>query len=205
MRIQGTTACLLSLGKNHTLYQTWTLRWLPTAISRIAPRRRAHHLPTDNPLTRLSATAVREQFFPHHHIARPGERVADIYAHQLFFDLSTPKRSSKYFNGWVRDFQKKIESLKTSGRTLIFSDGAYWTKTSRASYTFTAYHEAKWHDTSWWCPAGSSYDSEITALEEAIQWATIKHIKNPIFFIDNKSVITSFLDLNTHSSQLSSI
>ncbi|KAF8663360.1 hypothetical protein AX14_006991 [Amanita brunnescens Koide BX004] len=205
MRIHGTIARLLSLGENHALYRAWTLRWLPTAISRTAPRHRARHLLTDNPLTRLSATTVREQFFPHHSTARPGERVADLYAHQLFFDLSAPKRSSKHFNGWVRDFQEKINALKANGHTLIFSDGAYWTRTSRASYAFTAFHEGKWHDTSWWCPAGSSYDSEIAALEEAIQWAITNHIKDPVFFIDNKSVITSFLHLDTHSSQLSSI
>ncbi|KAF8705650.1 hypothetical protein AX14_013860 [Amanita brunnescens Koide BX004] len=154
---------------------------------------------------RLSATAVREQFFPHHHIARPGERVADIYDQRIFFDLTAPKRASKFFDGWVRDFKVKIENLKRSGRTLIFTDGAYWTRSSRAAYAFTAFHNAEWHDVSWWCPAGSSYDSELAALEEAIQWAVVNRVQDPIFFVDNKAVVTSFLDLDTHSSQLSSI
>ncbi|KAF8662009.1 hypothetical protein AX14_007127, partial [Amanita brunnescens Koide BX004] len=205
MRLQGTIARILSLGENHSLYRAWTLRWLPTAISRTTPRRRARHLPTDNPLTRLSATTVREQFFPHHPAARPGERITDVYAHRLFFDLSTPKRASKFFDGWVRDFKKKLEDLKTENRTLIFSDGAYWAKSSHASYAFTAFHNQRWHDCNGWCPAGSSYDSELAALEEAIQWAVVQNVQSPIFFIDNKSVITSFLDLDTHSSQVSSI
>ena len=58
MRLQGMTARLLSLGEHHSLYQAWTLRWLPTTISRLPPRRRARHLPTDNPLARLSAVTV---------------------------------------------------------------------------------------------------------------------------------------------------
>ena len=205
MRLNSTTARLLSLGEEHSLYRTRTLRWLPTDIARTAPRRRARHLPTDNPLTRLSATAVREQFFPHHPTARPGERIADIFDHRLYFDLSAPKRSSKFFNSWVRDFKTKIETLKNDSRMLIFSDGAYWTKSSRASYAFTAFHASEWHDHFGWCPAGSSFDSEIAALEEAIQWAVVRRIPNPIFFIDNKSVLLSFLNLDTHSSQLSSI
>ena len=49
------------------------------------------------------------------------------------------------------------------------------------------------------------HTTEIAALEEAIQWAVIKGVPNPIFFIDNKVVLTSFLDLTTHSSQMSSI
>ncbi|KAF8730031.1 hypothetical protein AX14_005795 [Amanita brunnescens Koide BX004] len=205
MRLQGMTARLLSLGEHHALYQAWTLRWLPHAILRIPPRRRARHLPTDNPLARLSAPEVREQFFPHHYIARPGERVSDLYPHRLFFDLSAPKKSSKFFDGWVHDLKTKIRSLVADGRSLIFSDGAYWTKSSRAAYAFSAFHNSAWHDTSGWCPAGSSFDVELAALEEAIQWVVVCKISNPIFFIDNKAVLLSFLDLNTHSSQMASI
>ena len=205
MRLRGTTARLLSLGENHALYRTWTLRWLPKALSHTPPRRRARHLPTDNPLMRLSATDVREQFFPHHPIARPGERVADIFAHRILFDISAPKRSSKFFDSWVRDFKEKVENLKRDNRSLIFTDGAYWSKSSRAAYAFTAYHSDTWHDNHGWCVAGSSFDAEIAALEEAVQWAVIRQIPNPVFFIDNKSVLLSFLDLDTHSSQTSSI
>ena len=205
MRLQGMAARLISLGKHHSLYCAWTLRWLPTAISHTPPRRRARHLPTDNPLMRLSASTVREQFFPHHPVARPGERVSDLYSDRIFFDLSAPKRASKFFDGWVRDFKNKISALIMDGRSLIFSDGAYWTKTSRASFAFTAFYNGTWHNTSGWCPAGSSYDAELAALEEAIQWTTVRRISDPIFFIDNKSVLLSFLDLNTHSSQTSSI
>ncbi|KAF8675692.1 hypothetical protein AX14_005027 [Amanita brunnescens Koide BX004] len=205
LRLRGITARLLSLGENHSLYRAWTLRWLPSAILNVPPRRRARHLPTDNPLSRLTAPDVREQFMPSHPISRPGERVADIYPHRIFFDLSAPKRASKSFAGWVRDFKNKIASLQSSNRSLLFSDGAYWAKSSRAAYAFTAFHDNAWHDFSGWCPAGSSYDAEMAALEEAIQWAVVHHVTNPVFFVDNKSVLTSFLDLKTHSSQLSSI
>ena len=205
MRLQGMTARLLSLGEHHSLYRTWTLRWLPNAIAHTPPRRRARHLPTDNPLTRLSAPGVREQFFPHHPTARPGERVADIYSDRIYFDLSAPKKSSKFFDGWVRDLKTKISSLMTDNRSLIFSDGAYYHKTARASYAFSAFHDRTWHDTTGWCPTGSSFDAELAALEEALQWAVVRQINDPIFFIDNKAVLLSFLDLDTHSSQAASV
>ncbi|KAF8643544.1 hypothetical protein AX14_009542 [Amanita brunnescens Koide BX004] len=41
MRLQGTTARILSLGDSHSLHRAATLRWLPTAISKVTPRRRA--------------------------------------------------------------------------------------------------------------------------------------------------------------------
>ena len=205
MRLHGMAARLTSLGENHSLSRTWALRWLPATISNVPPRRRARHLPSDNPLLQLSTSAVKEQFMPFHPISRPGNRVSDIFSDRLFFELSAPKRSSKLFTAWVRDFKQRIESLKSSRCTLIFSDGAFWSKSARASYAYTVYREGSWHDHTFWCPAGSSYDSEIAALEEAIQWSIINKVKDPIFFIDNKAVIASFLDLNTHSSQMSSI
>ena len=205
MRLHSMAARLLSLGENHALYRTWTLRWLPKSIARVNPRRHAHHLPTDNPLSRLSATGVKEQFFPHHPISRPGEHIVDKYPDHLFFDLSAPKRSSKLFDGWVRDLKNKITSLQAAGRSMIFSDSAYWSKLSRASYAFAAFHNSEWHDSFGWCPAGSSFDAELAAFEEALQWTITQNIHDPIFFIDNKSVLTSFLDLDTHSSQLASI
>ena len=205
MRLQGMISRLLSLGEHHSLYRAWTLRWLPTAISRTPPRHQARHLPTDNPLSRLSAATVREQFFPHHSIARPGERVVDLYADCVFFDLMAPKQSSKLFDPWVRDLKSKINTLMNENRSIIFSNGAFWSKSAQASYAFTAYHNSSWHDIAGWCPAGSSFDAEIAALEEAVQWVVIQRISNPIFFIDNKSVLTSFLNLDTHSSQMASI
>ncbi|KAF8674803.1 hypothetical protein AX14_005230 [Amanita brunnescens Koide BX004] len=205
MRLQGLTARLTSLGERHSLSQSRALRWVPTAISNVLPRRRARHLPSDNPLSRLSTSVIQEQFMPFHPISRPGERVADLYHDRLFFEMSAPKRSSKLFAAWVWDFKLRIDALKKSGRLLIFTDGAYWNKSARASYAFTVFQHGTWHDHYWWCPAGSSYDSEIAALEEAIQWAVTNNVKNPVFFVDNKAVLTTFLDLTTHSSQMSSI
>ena len=205
MRLHGMAARLITLGENHSLSQMWALRWLPAAISNVPPQRRAQHLPSDNPLLRLSTSAVREQFMPFHPISRPGNHVSDIFSDRIFFELSAPKRSSKLFAAWVRDFKQRIDSLKTSKRTLIFTDGAFWAKTARASYAFTAYHDGAWHNHTFWCPAGSSYDAELAALEEAIQWSIVRNIHDPIFFVDNKAVLASFLDLDIHSSQMLSI
>ncbi|KAF8686199.1 hypothetical protein AX14_003859 [Amanita brunnescens Koide BX004] len=50
MRLHGMAARLTTLGENHSLSRTWTLRWLPIAISNVPPQHRARHLPSDNPL-----------------------------------------------------------------------------------------------------------------------------------------------------------
>ena len=104
MRLHGTAARLSTLGENHSLSRTWALRWLPMAISNVPPRHRARHLPSDNPLLRLSTSVIREQFMPFHPISRPGNRVADLFSNRIFFELSAPKHSSKFFAAWVRNF-----------------------------------------------------------------------------------------------------
>ncbi|KAF8637519.1 hypothetical protein AX14_010293 [Amanita brunnescens Koide BX004] len=43
------------------------------------------------------------------------------------------------------------------------------------------------------------------APPSSFQDVIVQRIEDPIFFVDNKAVLTSFLDLDTHSSQLSSI
>ena len=58
-----------------------------------------------------------------------------------------------------------------------------------------------------WCAAASSYDSELAALESAIQWVSIHrpHTTHVCIASDNKSVLNSFLDMSAHSSQASSL
>ena len=76
---------------------------------------------------------------------------------------------------------------------------------ARGAQSFTAYHGGIWQDHSDWCPAGSSFDSEIVAVESAIQWACVCKLPNPIFFIDNKVALSSFLDTRVRGSQMSCI
>ncbi|KAF8707301.1 hypothetical protein AX14_013649 [Amanita brunnescens Koide BX004] len=121
-----------------------------------------------------------------------------VSAYQIYFPIGFSSTSPP-------QKERPNSSMDGDGRSLVYSDGAYWTKTSCTSYAFTAFHDGAWHDTLGWCPAGSSYDAELAALEEAIQWAIVRCIPDPIFLIDNKSVLLSFLDLSTHSSQTSSI
>ena len=87
-----------------------------------------------------------------------------------------------------------ILELHSSGRHVIYTDGAFWNKSSHGSYSFTVFHHNTWTDFFGWCHAGSSFDAEITALEEAIQWACIQKIDDPFFLVDNKAALSSFLD-----------
>ena len=62
LRLRGAAAQVTSLGEEHSLSRSLALRWLPNAIASTTPRRRARHLPTNNPLSRLSTSAIKEQF-----------------------------------------------------------------------------------------------------------------------------------------------
>ena len=76
----------------------------------------------------------------------------------------------------------------------IYTDGAFWNKTTHGAYSFTCYRNGTWSNFFSWCPAGSSFDTEIVAIEEAVQWACIQNLDGPLFFIDNKAALSSFLN-----------
>ncbi|KAF8642905.1 hypothetical protein AX14_009680 [Amanita brunnescens Koide BX004] len=142
---------------------------------------------------------------PHHPLSRPGDRVADLFTSRFSIDAYSPKKGSSLFKAWCSDLVASILVLHSSDRPIIYTDGAYCNKTARGAFSFTCYHQDTWQDFFNWCPAGSSFDSEITTIEQAIQWACVRELVDPIFFIDNKAALTSFLDTRIRSSHMASI
>ena len=205
LRLRGLQARLTTLDDRHIARTTWSLRWINPKIRQTQPRTRPRHLPSDNPLERLATDAVREQFLPFHASSLPGGRVIDIFHNRLLVDTYSPKKGSSLFKAWLSDLAKSIALLHSLDQPIIYTDGAYWNKTARGAYSFTVFHRGSWHDFFNWCPAGSSFDAEIAAIEEAIQWVCVNRLPNPIFFIDNKAALGSFLDTRVRSSQMASI
>ncbi|KAF8684340.1 hypothetical protein AX14_004144 [Amanita brunnescens Koide BX004] len=205
LRFHGLRARLTTLDDYHIASSSRSLRWTDPRIRSIRPRSRPRHLPSDNPLTRLATDDVREQFSPFHATARPGYRIRDRFPHLILIDAYSPKKNSTLFKAWLRDLSASISILHSSGRPILYTDGAYWNSSARGAHSFTCFHNGTWQDFSNWCPAGSSFDAEVVAIEVAIQWACTQHLINPVFFINNKAALTSFLDTRIWSSQMSCI
>ncbi|KAF8703069.1 hypothetical protein AX14_014235 [Amanita brunnescens Koide BX004] len=205
MRFHGLQARLTTLDDYHIAHTTWSLRWTHPRLRSIKPKSRPCHLPSDNPLDRLATDEVKEQFLPFHATSRPGERLLDLFAYRITINASSPKKGSSLFKAWLRDLSGFISALHSSGQHVIYTDGAFWNKSSRGSYSFTVFHNGLWSDFSGWCPAGSSFDAEIVALEEAVQWACVQKIDKPVFFVDNKAVLSSFLDTQVRPSQMATV
>ena len=205
LRFRGLQARLTTLDDRHIARTTWSLQWVNPRIRQIRPRTRPRHLPPDNPLARLATDAVREQFLPFHASSLPGNRVIDIYSDRITIDTYSPKKGSSLFKAWLSDLANTVALLHSSDQPIIYTDGAYWNKSARGAYSFSVFHRGLWHDSFNWCPAGSSFDAEIAAIGEAVQWACVNRLSNPIFFIDNKAALGSFLDTHVRSSQMASI
>ena len=194
LHFHGLKARLSTLNDYHIACSSRSLQWINPKIRSTKPRSRPRHLPDDNPLTRLTTDAVREQFMAFHATSRPGCRTQDAFPHRVDIDSYSPKKGSSVFKAWLRDLTESISSLHSSGRPILYTDGAYWNKTARGAQSFTCFRNGAWEDFSDWCPAGSSFDAEIVAIETAIQWACTKQLSDPVFFVDNKAALNSFLD-----------
>ncbi|KAF8669597.1 hypothetical protein AX14_005999 [Amanita brunnescens Koide BX004] len=205
LRFHGLQARLSTLSDSHITRTVWSQRWINPRVRDIRPRTRPRHLPSDNPCERLATDLVREQFLPHHPLSRPGNRVSDLFMDHITINTYSPKKGSTLFKAWCSDLTVTISALHSSGRPVIYTDGAFWNKTARGSFSFTCFHRGAWHDFYNWCPAGSSFDFEIAAIEQAIQWACIQKLDDPVFLIDNKAALSSFLDTRVRSSHMASI
>ena len=205
LRFRGLQARLSTLDDYHIARTAWSLRWLNPKIRNVRPRTRPRHLPSDNPMERLATDLIREQFDPYHPLSRPGNHVIDKFMDLITIDAYSPKKGSSLFKAWLSDLTAAISKLHSTDRPVIYTDGAFWNSTAKGSFSFTCYHRSTWTDVFDWCPAGSSFDAEIAAIESAIQWVCTRGLRDPILYIDNKAALTSFLDTRVRSSHMATI
>ncbi|KAF8652841.1 hypothetical protein AX14_008332 [Amanita brunnescens Koide BX004] len=125
LRFHGLRARLTTLDDSHIASSSRSLRWTDPRIRSIRPRSRPRHLPNDNPLTRLATDDVREQFLPFHATAHPGCRIPDLFPHLVAIDAYSPKKNSSLFKAWLHDLSVSISLLHSSGRPILYTDGAY--------------------------------------------------------------------------------
>ena len=205
LRFRGLQARLSTLDDYHIAHSSRSLRWIDPKIRTVRPKLRPQHLPTDNPLDRLATSDIREQFSTSHPLSRPGDRVIDLFSDRISIDSYSPKKGSSLFKAWVRDLKSSISELHSAGLPVLYTDGSFHNKTARGSLSFTCFHNSNWHDVFDWCPAGSSFDTEVAAIKSAIQWACLKRLHNPILFVDNKAALASFLDTRVRCSQMACV
>ncbi|KAF8666919.1 hypothetical protein AX14_006419 [Amanita brunnescens Koide BX004] len=181
-------------------------RWNNPAYTAVLRKTRPAHLPSNVPFRRLRTHLVQEQFEHASDAQRPGQRVQDLYETQITIDTSSPKKSAKTFKAWVESLQKDLQALQqVPDSIVIFTDGAYHHSDHRAAYTYTyvTNDHATWHEAFGWCPAASSFDAEIRAIEGALKHATTRTPFTRIaLVIDNKAAANALFNFSVQSSQM---
>ena len=212
LMLVGYVARIHTLPDNHLLKCTWGQDTLPSRLQHFWPRRRPHHLPSDNPLARLRRDGViNKQFDEFNPANRPGCRVVDLFPAQFdYLHLNAPKKGSDGFKDWITAFKGWIQQMEMEGQWMIYTNGGFWKNDKRGTHAMVATRGgciiAK---EAGWVPAASSFDSELAALLNPISWvvdnSTLITTPNIYFLINNKSVIQSFLQMHIWSSQMTSL
>ena len=184
-----------------------TQKWTNPAHSSISRKTRPAHLPSDVPFRRIRTHHVQEQFEYASDLQRPGQRVRDVYADRITVDTYSPKKGTTSFKAWVRDLKQEIEQTQYKpGSVAIYTDGAFHHRDYKAAFAFTVLQNDAWHDHYDWCPAASSFDAELRAIEAALAYATTRiHCTHITLFVDNKAAANSLFSFDVKSSQLSVI
>ena len=87
---------------------------------------------------------------------------------------------------------------------VVYTDGAFHHDDYRAAFAFTLFRNGTWHDQFNWCPAASSFDAEIRAIEAALAYIVTRTPSTHVtLFIDNKAAANAIFNFGVKSSQLS--
>ncbi|KAF8625366.1 hypothetical protein AX14_011634, partial [Amanita brunnescens Koide BX004] len=109
------------------------------------------------------------------------------------------------FKAWVRDLKTEIRQKHNDPQNVvIYTNGAFHHSDYKAAFAFTIVQDDSWYDQYDWCPAASSFDAELRAIEAALEYVTTRMAHSHIIlFIDNKATANSLFDFNIKSSQMS--
>ena len=204
-QLHGFRARITALPPNHILCTAMTQKWTNPAYASISRKTRPAHLPSDVPFRRLRTYHVQEQFEHASDLQRPGHRVLDIFSSRITVDTYSPAKGTDLFKAWVRDLKQEIEQVHHEPDSVaIYTDGAFHHDDYKAAFAFTVLQNGEWHDQYDWCPAASSFDAELRAIEAALAHLTTRTLCNrATIFIDNKAAANSLFNFNVKSSQLS--
>ncbi|KAF8623445.1 hypothetical protein AX14_011925, partial [Amanita brunnescens Koide BX004] len=182
-----------------------TQKWTNPVYASISRKTRPAHLPSDVPFRRLRTHHVQEQFEYASDLQRPGQWVLDKYADRVTIDTYSPKKGTASFKAWVKDLKIEIEQLHSEPHVVvIYTDGAFHHKDYKAAFAFTIFQNGLWNDQCDWCPAASSFDAELRAIESALAYLTTRTAcTRAILFIDNKAAANALFNFDVKSSQMS--
>ncbi|KAF8646249.1 hypothetical protein AX14_009100 [Amanita brunnescens Koide BX004] len=130
-----------------------------------------------------------------------------MHPDRITIDTASPKKGTELFKAWVRNLKKEIHQMhETSDGAIVYTDGAYHHSDHKAAYAFTVFDSGSWYDRYGWCPAASSFDAEMRAIE-----STLEHIvtrtahSNVTIIIDNKAAANALFNFDVKSSQMTVI
>ena len=204
-QLHGFRARIAALPYNHILCTTMNQKWTNPAYAGISRKTRPAHLPSDVPFRRLRTHLVQEQFEHSSDLQQPGVWVLDLFNDRIIVDTSSPKKGTKSFTAWVENLKTKIEQMHNRPNSAtVYTDGAYHHSDHKASFAFTIFQGTTWHDSYGWCPATSSFDAELRAIEAALEHVTTRsHHDHVTLVIDNKAAANSLFNFEVKSSQMS--
>ncbi|KAF8633906.1 hypothetical protein AX14_010693, partial [Amanita brunnescens Koide BX004] len=135
------------------------------------------------------------------------QRVLNLFSDRITIDTTSPKKGTASFKAWVWDLKIEIEQLHHKPESItVYTDGAFHHNDYKAAFAFTIPQGNTWHDRYDWCPAASSFDAELRAIEAALEYIIERTACGHItILINNKAAANSLFNFEVKSSQMSII
>ena len=134
-----------------------------------------------------------------HPITRTGNRLLDGSTRVTISIPPAPPHSSKVFQQWADGWMQQCYA-DTKDKLVIGSDGSYKLKGQGVSAFVVQEQGTTIFSQLLMVVAHSSYDVEMHAAHQAIEYLALHHTGPILFFIDNQSMLKSLFNTKPHSA-----
>ena len=183
--------------KNHPLRHLAS--FVPIFSRHAHLKRHKRRLPSDN--IRLLQAGVKQvtPFALSHPLCRIGSRIIDRFHERISIVVPVhPPKHSDLFQTWLQDWKAASLDAINAANFCIASDASI--NKGRGTAAFAAFqHGAEIYHHFRPCAASSSFDAELSAILDAIEYTSASLSGKIIFVIDNKAALSKATDVSSHS------
>ncbi len=119
-----------------------------------------------------------------------------------------PSKSSDAFCTWLVNYTSWLDTISNSDNIVIYTDGSFWRHKQTGAVAYAASINKRFiHESTFPCPAASSFDAELSAVHAALDWLTSIDKPTPHIYllIDNIACLQSCLNTDIKTNQMSAI
>ena len=179
------------------------LRLLATSIPVFSPHStsRQRHRPASDNIHLLRQLFCDVKPFPlFSPLLRLGDQVVDVFSDQLLLAVPKhPRKGTALFDQWLIGWRQDTLEACSAARNVIGTDASYKTQGVAMAAIIVLSNGHINYQSIWPCSAHSSFDGELQAIHDAVEYIATSLAGLVVIVADNEAALTSACSVARHS------